>query len=176
MPVGGSCDSPPETGYGTCRTGYSFCADYGHRCLATSEVCEACPAPTPAPTTSLPPTTSFADGNAATCASRERTWATLLFDALDADGDGTLTETELWAAGLDASGLDAATYAPCDDSSSRRRLGSEGEDSLTSAPDSLGSPAHNFVVEESGRGHRRLDDAPITVTPTPAPTFAPTRR
>ena len=118
----------------------------------------------------------FDNEHQATCASRERTWATLLFDALDADGDGTLTETELWAAGLDASGLDAATYAPCDDSSSRRRLDSEGKDSATSAPDSLGSRAHNFVVEESERGHRRLDDAPTTVAPTPVPTFAPTRR
>ena len=46
VPTSGSCDSPPATGYGTCRTGYAFCADYGHRCLATdgSEVCEACPA------------------------------------------------------------------------------------------------------------------------------------
>ena len=46
MPWGGSCDSPPATGYGTCTGGYAFCADYGHRCLATdgSEVCEACPA------------------------------------------------------------------------------------------------------------------------------------
>ena len=46
MPTSGSCDSPPATGLRTCGTGYAFCADYGHRCLATdgSEVCEACPA------------------------------------------------------------------------------------------------------------------------------------
>ena len=59
MPTsGGSCDSPPATGLGTCAGGYAFCADYGHRCIATdgSEVCEPCPAPTPtpAPTTAAP--------------------------------------------------------------------------------------------------------------------------
>ena len=58
--------------------------------------------------------TLLASDHAVTCASREVTWATLLFDQLDADGDESLTLDEQAAAGLDVSA--------CPTQSSRRRL------------------------------------------------------
>ena len=74
------------------------------------------PAPTassPGPTVTIAPTAAASE-HSATCAPRAVTWATILFDLLDVDADGSVTLFEQATAGLNISGCVVAPTAIAD--------------------------------------------------------------